>query len=129
MQGVGWLPRTIIKSTTVTLFVKHYKDGEGTEHIDIRQTITGGISGPPDHRTLDWTFHKGDHGVFGAIITKTRRTPVAEVIDEYLNSGWLPDVSRDGAIQSHAEADQEKNSRRWKSDMVNKFGPYAARMY
>ena len=124
MQGIGWLTRKIIKSATITLFVKHYKDDEGAEHIDIEQTVTGGISGPPEYRTLNWTSHKMDHSLFGAIIARSRRIAVAEVTDEYLNSGWLPDVSRDGVIQSSGEADEEKNPYHWKSDVVSKFGPY-----
>ena len=121
LQGVGWVTRKIIKAATITLFVKQYKDDEGEEHIDIKQTVTGGISGPPEYRTLNWTYHNIDHSLFGAIIAKSRRIPVAEVTDEYLNSGWLPDVSRDGAIQSYAEADKEKNSLHWTSDMVSEF--------
>jgi len=122
LQGVGWLPRKIVKTATITLFVKHYKDDEGAEHIDIKQTITGGISGAPENRTLDWTPTKLDHSLFGAVVARARRIPVAEVIDEYLSSGWLPEVSRDGAIQSYAEADEEKNPHHWKSDVVSGFG-------
>lgn len=124
MQGVGWLSRKIIRSSTITLFVKHYKDDEGVEHIDIEQTITGGLKGPPEYRTLNWTLHKLDHNLFGPIIGRSRRVPVVEITDGYLNSGWLPDVSRDDAIQSYAEADEEKNSNSWKTDMVSKFSPY-----
>jgi len=115
--------RRIIKSTTITLFVKHYKDDEGVERIDVKQTITGGISGPPEYRTLNWTSHNLDHSLFGAVVARSRRIPVAEVTDEYLSSDWLPDVSRDGAIQSYGEADEEKNPYQWKSDMVSEFGP------
>jgi len=124
LQGIGWLSRKIIKRATITLYIKHYKDDEGAEHIDIEQTVTGGLTGPPEYRTLNWTSHKMDHSLFGAIIAKSRRIPVAEITDEYLNSGWLPDVSREGAIQSYAEADEEKNPRRWISDMVSKFSPF-----
>jgi len=121
LQGVGWLSRKIIKTATIKLFLKHYKDDEGVEHIDIEQTVTGGISGPPEYRTLNWTPHKLDHSFFGSIIAKSRRIPVAEVTDEYLNSDWLPDVSRDGLIQSYAEADEEKNSHHWISDVVSSY--------
>ena len=124
LQGVGWVTRKIIRSATITLFIKHYKDDEGAEHIDIQQTVTGGISGASEYRILNWTWNKADHSLFGAVVARNRRIPVEEVTDEYLKSGWLPDVSRDEAIQSYAETDEEKNSNRWKSDMVNKFSPY-----
>lgn len=122
LQGVGWISRKIIKNATITLYVRHYKDGlEDVERIDIDQTVTGGISGPSEYRTLNWTSDKINHSFFGAIVAKSRRIPLAEVTDEYLSSGWLPDVSRDGVIQSYAEADEEKNTHHWKSDVVSKF--------
>jgi len=123
LQGVSWLTRKIIKTATITLSIKHYKDDEGEEHIDIEQTVTGGISGASEYRILNWTWNKVDHSLFGSLVARNRRLPVSEVTDEYLKSGWLPDVSRDGAIQSYAEADEEKNSYRWKSDMVSKSSP------
>ena len=118
MQGVGWATRKIINVATITLHITQYKDGEGVEHIDIEQSLTGGITASPEYRTLDWTPRKTEHSLFGFIIGKSRRNPVAEVTDEYLKSGWLPDVSRDGAIQAYAEADKEKNPHSWESDMV-----------
>ena len=119
LQGVSWVTRKIINNATITLHIKQYKDDEGVEHIDIEQTVTGGITASPEKRTLDWTPRKSEHSLFGFIIGKARRIPITDVTDGYLNSGWLPDVSRDGAIQAFAEADKEKNSHSWKSDMVS----------
>ena len=45
LQGVPWMKRKIIASITITLYVKHYTDDEGKEHIDIKQIGTGGIGG------------------------------------------------------------------------------------
>ena len=113
--------RTIISNATITLYVKHYKDDKDTEHIDIEQTLTGGITASPEYRTLDWTWRKADHSLFGSTEGRSRRIPVADVTDEYLGSGWLPDVYRDGAIETYAESDKDKNSHSWKSDMVSEF--------
>jgi hypothetical protein len=121
LQGVGWVTRKIIKSATITLHIKHYKSDQGVEHIDIEQTLTGGLTASPETRTLDWTLRKVDNSLFGAAIAKSRRIPVAEITDEYLRQGWLPDVSRDGAIEAYAESDKEKNSLTWKSNMVSGF--------
>jgi len=118
LQGVGWVTRKIIKSATITLHIKHYKSDQGVEHIDIEQTLTGGLTASPEDRTLDWTLRKVDNSLFGAAIAKSRRIPVAEITDEYLKQGWLPDVSRDGAIEAYAESDKEKNSHTWKSNMI-----------
>lgn len=121
LQGVSWLTRKIISNATITLYIKHYKDEEGAEHIDIEQTLTGGITASPEYRILDWTFRKADNSLFGPVNGRARRIPVADITDEYLHSGWLPDVSRDGAIEAYAEADKEKNSHSWASEMVSEF--------
>lgn len=123
LQGVGWATRLVIRNATITLHINHYKDPQGEEHIDIEQTLTGGITTSPELRTLDWTPREVDHSLFGSIIGKSRRIPVSEVTDEYLKNGWLPDVSRDGAIEAFAESDKAKNPHDWKLDMVSGFGP------
>ena len=94
------------------------------EHIDIAQTTTGGVSVSPENRALDWTLRKSDHGLFGATINRTRRLALADVTDEYLNSGWLPEVSRDGAIEAYGKADKEKSSYSWISDMVSELSGF-----
>ena len=43
LQGISWLKRTAIAAATLTLHVKHYKDDQEVEQIDIEQTLTGGI--------------------------------------------------------------------------------------
>jgi len=127
LQGVSWIKRKIITTATITLYIKHYKDKEGVEHIDIEQTATGGITATPELRTLDWTLRKVENNLFGPTIARSRRIPVADVTDEYLKSGWLSDVSRDGAIEAYAEADKEKNSHSWKSSMVSGSSRYESR--
>ena len=52
-QGIGWMTRKLISVATITLDIKHYTE-EGTEHIDIEQTATGGIKGTTENRILDW---------------------------------------------------------------------------
>ncbi|KAG6878645.1 hypothetical protein C0993_001168 [Termitomyces sp. T159_Od127] len=37
LQGVSWFKRKAISLGTITLKVKHYKDDEGIEHVDIDQ--------------------------------------------------------------------------------------------
>ena len=122
-QGVGWITRKLVHSATITLRIKQYKDDEGAERIDIETSITGGIKGPPENRTLDWTPRTVEQKPFGFITIRARRIPIADVTDEYLNSGWLPDVSRDGTVQTIAEPDKERNPYSWKSDMVRGLSP------
>jgi hypothetical protein len=67
LQGVGWFMRNAIAMATITLSVKHTKDDGGVEHIDIDQTITGGIPGTSEDRTLDWAERHKKDGLFGFI--------------------------------------------------------------
>ena len=67
LQGVGWFKRNVIGLSTITLFVKHYKDTEGIEHIDIDQTVTGGIPGTSENRILDWVERHKEDGLFGYV--------------------------------------------------------------
>ena len=124
LQGVGWVTRKIVNTATITLYIKHYKDEEGVEHIDTKRIITGGITASPEKKTLDWTWRNGDNNLFGSTIGRARRIPVADITDEYLKSGWLPEVSRDGAIEVYGETDKEKNSLSWKSDVVSGSSRY-----
>jgi hypothetical protein len=67
LQGVGWFKRNVIALSTITLSVKHYKDDGGVEHIDIDQTVTGGIPGTSEDRILDWVERHKEDGLFGFV--------------------------------------------------------------
>jgi hypothetical protein len=69
LQGVGWLKRSAIAIATITLHVNHFKDDEGVEHIDIAQTLTGGIPGTSENRTLDWVERHKEDSIFGYVGT------------------------------------------------------------
>lgn len=59
----------MIGLATITLYVKHYKDDDSVEHIDIKQTLTGGIEGTEENRTLDWKERSVEDRVFGHVST------------------------------------------------------------
>ena len=67
LQGVGWFMRKLIASVTITLYIKHYKDADGNEHIDIEQIGTGGFKGNYEQRTLTWSEREVDDGIFGPV--------------------------------------------------------------
>ena len=120
------MTRKFIHNTTITVHIKHDKDDEGVEHVDFEPILPGGLAGPLDHMALDWTLRKIEQKPFGFVITKIRRIPITDVTDEYLNSGWLPDVSRDGVIERHVEPDKERNSYSWKSHTVSPWVVYSS---
>jgi hypothetical protein len=59
----------MIGLATVTLHVNHYKDDSGVEHIDIKQTLTGGIEGTQEDRILDWATRSHEDKLFGPVCT------------------------------------------------------------
>jgi len=119
LQGVSWLKRSAIAIATITLHVKHYKDEGADEHIDIDQTITGGIPGTSENRTLDWVEREKEDGLFGHVISKSRRLAVADITDKHLRGEWLPDTVRDAAIHTVAESDTAKSGLVWTAEQVS----------
>jgi hypothetical protein len=115
MQGVTWISRTAISYATVTLYVNHYKDENGIEHIDTDQTLTGGVPGTSEKRILDWTPRGHYDYVFGAVTGKSRRFKVDEIEDKFLKDGWLPDTQEHGVICSWIESDRERSAYSWTS--------------
>src|SRR5882757_8585960 len=100
-QGVGWITREAIEYATITIVVKHYKDDNAVEHIDINQTLSGGIGTSSENRIADWTPREHNDRIFGPVISKSRRAKVEEIDDDYLRKNWLPDVLEHGVINSY----------------------------
>jgi len=118
LQGVGWLKRKAISLGTVTLFIKHYKDEEGIERVDIDQTITGGIPGTREERILRWTERSNEDHLFGAVIGKSRRVQASELEEEFLKTGWTTDTFEHGLIQSYVYSDTPKSGTTWIGDQT-----------
>jgi hypothetical protein len=100
LQGVGWWTRKGIAYATITLHVKQTPlpadpaTGPPT-NITIAQTITGGMEGTTEERTLDWTERGHEDHIFGNVRGKSRWIELGDVKDEFLKEGWL-DESQDG---------------------------------
>lgn len=118
LQGVGWIKRSAIALATITLHVKHFKDDNQTEHIDIDQTLTGGIPGTSENRTLDWIERHKEDDLFGHVVSKTRRTTVDDLSDVHLKGAWLPDTVKDGVIHTVAKSDTEKSGLVWTAEQT-----------
>ena len=104
---------------TLYLDVKHFKDDSGVEHIDIDQTITGGIKGTNEHRILDWTERSHEDHVFGAVLSKSRRVTLEDIDREWLKKDWLDASFADGhIIYTCAKSDTSKSGRTWSSEQV-----------
>jgi hypothetical protein len=118
LQGVSWFKRRAISMFTLTLVVKHYTDDAGIEHIDIDQTLSGGIPGTSENRSLDWEENSESDDVFGAVIGQSKRIKLEEVEDEFLKSGWTDDTAEDGTVLAVAWSDPENNPLTWRAEMV-----------
>ena len=118
LQGVSWWMRSAISLATVTLYVKHYKDESGVEHIEIDQRLTGGIPGTFENRTLDWTPREHNDSLFGPVVGKSRRVKLDEIDNEFLRKGWLQDTEQHGAINAYAQSDTPKSGTTWTADQV-----------
>lgn len=119
LQGVGWLKRKAIVYGTVTLAIKHTKDDEGIEQIHIEQTLTGGIPGTTEDRTLWWKERENEDHVFGPVVGKSRRVKAAELDIPFLKEGWTPDTIEHGLIQSYVESDTPKSGTVWIANQVS----------
>ena len=100
LQGVGWWTRQGIAYATITLHVQQSPlpqdpaAGPPTT-ITISQTLTGGISGTTEDRTLDWMDRAHEDHIFGKCVGKSRWLDLADVQQDFLKEGWL-DESANG---------------------------------
>lgn len=120
LQGVSWIKRRAISYATITLYIKHYKDDEGIEHIDIDQKLTGGISGTTEKRTLIWKERENDDHLFGPVVGKSRRVKVDDIdeSEEFLRTGWTEDTVEAGVVQALAASDTPKSGTTWIANQV-----------
>lgn len=124
LQGVSWVKRKAISWGTITLHVKHYRvdSEEGDkkiEKIDIEQTITGGIPGTTENRTLTWTERENEDHLFGSVIGKSRRIKAEELEEEWLKTGWTDDTYEHGLVQAYAESNTPKSGTTWVGNQVS----------
>jgi len=119
LQGVGWLKRRVITTGTVTLYVKHYKDADNIEHIDIDQTLTGGVPASKEERTLWWKDRETYDSTFGYVVGKSRRVKAEELGEAFLKEGWTADTFERGLVQSYVESDTPRSKTTWIANQVN----------
>ena len=105
---------------SIYLDVNHYKDDQGVERIDIVQTLTGGMSGTTENRTLDWTEREHEDHLFGPVLSKSRRAALDEIEREWLKKDWLNESFVDGQIiNTTAKSNTAKSGKTWLSEQVN----------
>jgi hypothetical protein len=119
LQGVPWWKRRTIGLATVTLWVKHYKDDADVEHIDIEQTLSGGIPGTVEIRVLNWKERPGEDHVFGPYTGKSRRVNVdSEELVPFLKKDWTEDTVKHRLVQSYVQSDTPKSGTTWTANQT-----------
>lgn len=66
------MTRKGISYATITLDIKQYADADNVTHIDIEQTLTGGIKGTSEKRIADWNAREHKDHIFGTVVGKSR---------------------------------------------------------
>jgi len=122
LQGIGWWTRKAISLATVTLHCKHYTTPDGLTHIDIEQTLTGGIKGTTELRELDWTSRSHSDHVFGNLVGKSRWISIdnPEIPDEFLKEGWLEGEEENGGPngERHVESFVDNEEKGWTGEQI-----------
>ncbi|KAK3939705.1 hypothetical protein QBC46DRAFT_290089 [Diplogelasinospora grovesii] len=100
LQGIGWVTRKAITMATVTLDIKMFEAapsppadpaGPACTHVEIAQTITGGMKGSTEKRCLDYTFREHSDWLFGRVRGQSKWISGSEIQDDFLAKGWLED--------------------------------------
>ncbi|KAL4242137.1 Pericyclase pydY-like protein [Abortiporus biennis] len=124
LQGIGVLKRTAMGMGTAHLTVKHYKDDQFIEHIEIGQKYggdgdsNGKIPGSKDIRILDGEDRRFEDYLIGPVVGNSRRASIDELESEFLQSDWEGDVRRHGVIASSMRGDTNKGTKEWISDLA-----------
>ena len=121
LQGLSWLRRKAIVLADVTLMIKHYRDDEGIERIDVDQILTASIAGTREERILDWTEREREDNTFGSIVGKSRRVSVDELDIPYLKEGWTSETFKHGLIQIHGKSNTSKSGTTWTANQVRRW--------
>lgn len=114
LQGVSWFKRKAVTLATIELHTKQYRTDDAVEHVDIRETISGGFEGTLVNQTADWTTRSFESTLFGPCNTRCRRCKLDEVDVPWLEEGWLPEIAEQGVLQVVLESDTEKSGTTWR---------------
>ena len=123
---MGWILRKTLGAATVTQHIRTSTTPESSTHITIDQSITGGLKGTTENRTLDWQYRPHSDWLFGDVRGRSHFTTLAAVQEEakskgdkaieedaaYLAEGWL-DESREGEVIETYVKNEDKGWTAW----------------
>lgn len=105
IQGVSDAQRDSFKNFTPKITLKHYKDTNNLEIVEVEQ-------GPPGNtkiikHTLNWTEAEFSSPLTGQFLSKSRRTKVDDLTVPQLKEGWSVDTVEHGLIEAVARSKEE----------------------
>lgn len=124
LQGIGWLTRKALGAATVTQSLRQSpttgEDGQPTTHVTIVQTITGGLKGSTEERTLDWHYRGHTDWLFGTLQGRSRYNTLARIREDskgqnaseedvkFVTEGWLKETEEGDVLESFVENEGNK---------------------
>ncbi|KIM32643.1 hypothetical protein M408DRAFT_326417 [Serendipita vermifera MAFF 305830] len=126
LQGVPWYIRQVVSFATLTINMSHYISEEDTfEHIDTKQTLTGGIKGTEENRIFSGITREHKDYIFGTVIENSKRfpwkNPPPEVAgNKFLLEGWTQDTmeAENGVLFTTGSSKTEETNKTWTVDQV-----------
>ncbi|KAG1908251.1 uncharacterized protein F5891DRAFT_973710 [Suillus fuscotomentosus] len=118
LQGVGYIKRTAIANFTLTLEPTQFTDDDGVEHVNVKQTLSGGFKAPADSLVLNGQEVSKEDSLFGHLIAKSWRSKVEDLDIDFLKEGWSEDTLEDGLIAGIVKSDTAKSGRDWVINVV-----------
>lgn len=137
------MTRKALAWATVTLHVKQEVAADGFTHITIANTVTGGIKGTTEARTLDYTYREHEDHIFGSLRGRSRwldpSSPSAQpnpafpeegIMDGYLMDGWLEEGEGAGpGGESKVQSTSISNDKGWTADQIWGFAIVDGKRY
>jgi hypothetical protein len=97
---------------------KEVKDG--LEHIDIPQTVSGGLQGTTELRILDGQKRSHEDHVFGKVEGQTLWVKLDEIEEDFLKEDWLPEMTEGkGFIKSWVRSTDKTGDKEWQATQVS----------
>lgn len=124
LQGIGWLTRKALGAATITQSLRQTpttgEDGQPTTQIIIDQTITGGLKGSTENRTLDWHIRGHTDWLFGTLQGRSRYNTLAKIAEEskaqgtveedvkHVTGGWLKETEEGEVVETFVDNEGNK---------------------
>lgn len=118
VQGMGWAKRKVVSSATPTLYIKHFKDSDGNEHVQTTQEGPMGLKGGSEERMLDGSRIQQESPAFGPVLHSIQRARVDELDSDWQKEGWSLDTIEHGVILARLEGDTSKGGKSWVTSQV-----------